>query len=105
MYIPPTHFFGNKFFLKEDLAPCDEYLVLARLVEVVSPCFLGIHYKGASFGFWFELSRNQTFHISLATPNHKERQYGFLPVPFLKWRPFHCLYRSPIQNECGRLQS
>ena len=49
------------------------------MVEGVPNCFLRVSYEEALLWFGFELIRLKPFDISVATPNLKKRNLGFLP--------------------------
>ena len=49
------------------------------MIEGVSNSFLWISYEDTFLRFGFELIRLKLFHISIATPNLRNDDFGFLP--------------------------
>ena len=77
-HFPPTHFFREKLFLQKGSILGNEDLAFGSEVEGVPNSFLRVSYEDAFFRFGFELFRLKFLDISIATPNFKKRQLGFL---------------------------
>ena len=57
------------------------------MIEGVPNNFFGVSYEDALLRFGFELIRLKLFHLSIATPNFKKRQFRFLAKPqFIRCR-------------------
>src|SRR5215216_6139822 len=84
-YFPPTHFFREKLLLYKGSVLSNENLAFGSVIEGVPNSFLWVSYEDTFLRFGFELIRLKTFHISIAAPNFKKRQFMFLTKPQFIW--------------------
>src|ERR671910_2743960 len=59
----------------------NEYLAFGSMIEGVPNSLLWVSYEDTFLQFGFELIRLKLFHISIAAPNFKKRQFWFLAKP------------------------
>ena len=76
-FLPLTSFERNSFSRKDPFLS-NEYLAFGSMIEGVPNSLLWVSYANTFLRFGFELIRLKLFHISIAAPNFKKRQLGFL---------------------------